>query len=80
MSFPESELTKEITIHQFENIPHERRLAAKHDDVAAEVKGGMYEDMPPGYYRSPAFLGTFTVSRHFLHYPSNHNPHSDYIP
>jgi hypothetical protein len=69
MAFPESEQTKEITIHQVENVPHERRLAAKHDDVTAEVKGGMHEDMPPGYYRSPAFLGTFTVSRHYSKSP-----------
>ena len=33
-----------------------------HDAVAPEAIGGLYQEMPAKYYRSPAFIGTLVVS------------------
>jgi hypothetical protein len=33
------------------------------DEVAAEAIGGTNADLPPGYYRSPSFIGTIVVRR-----------------
>lgn len=33
-----------------------------HDHIAEEAIGGHSGDLPPGYYRSPAFIGTVIVS------------------
>jgi hypothetical protein len=39
-----------------------------HDAVAPEAIGGMYEEMPAGYYRSPKFIGTVVVSSSIIHF------------
>ena len=31
------------------------------DEVAPEANGGTNADLPPGYYRSPSFVGTVLV-------------------
>jgi hypothetical protein len=31
------------------------------DDIAPEAVGGTNADLPPGYYRSPSFIGTVAV-------------------
>jgi hypothetical protein len=36
-------------------------IAIHHDKVAQEAVGGLYEEMPPGYYRSVNFIGTVVV-------------------
>jgi hypothetical protein len=44
-------------------------VALHHDQVAPEAIGGLYEEMPKGYYWSKDFLGTLIVSeqRSVLH-------------
>jgi hypothetical protein len=37
-------------------------VALHHDRVAPEAIGGLYEEMPKGYYWSKDFLGTLIVS------------------
>ena len=37
-------------------------IVLQHDQVAEEIVGGDYEDLPKGYFLRPNFLGTFTVS------------------
>lgn len=37
-------------------------IALHHDAVAPEAIGGLYEEMPKGYYRSKGFVGTMIVS------------------
>lgn len=52
------------------HAPH-ADVALHHDQVAPEAIGGLYEEMPKGYYWSKNFLGTLIVSLHlqFLSYP-----------
>ena len=33
-----------------------------HDEVAEVAKGGLVEDLPPGYYYSMNFIGTLTAA------------------
>lgn len=40
---------------------HNVAAAIRHDAVAPEAVGGVYEEMPQGYYWSPGFLGTLLV-------------------
>lgn len=51
--------------HQMENIqvPHTQGVASaiQHDAIAPEAVGGLYEEMPKGYYWSGGFLGTVAV-------------------
>jgi hypothetical protein len=39
----------------------EPKITLHHDTVAPEAIGGEYEEMPKGYYTSPAFIGTMVV-------------------
>jgi hypothetical protein len=42
-------------------------IALHHDAVAPETIGGLYEEMPEGYYWTKDFLGTLIVSSpHYL--------------
>lgn len=43
-----------------------------HDAVAPEAIGGLYHEMPAGYYRSPKFIGTVVVSYRILPYVYHH--------
>ena len=36
--------------------------AGNHDQVAEIAKGGQVEDLPPGYYWSPNFIGTLVAA------------------
>jgi hypothetical protein len=38
------------------------KIALHHDAVAPEAVGGIYQEMPSGYYRSVGFIGTVIVS------------------
>jgi hypothetical protein len=38
------------------------KIALHHDAIAPEAVGGIYTEMPPGYYRSLGFMGTVIVS------------------
>lgn len=37
------------------------KIALYHDAIAPEAVGGIYDEMPPGYYRSVGFIGTVIV-------------------
>lgn len=51
-------------IESFQHHPHTPavEVALHHDQVAPEAIGGLYEEMPKGYYWSKNFLGTMIVS------------------
>ncbi|KIW00482.1 uncharacterized protein PV09_08005 [Verruconis gallopava] len=47
-----------------ENVPKNPYLSGtdtEDDEVAAEAIGGTTKDLPPGYYRSPSFIGTIVA-------------------
>lgn len=47
-------------VEQHPNTPA-ATIALHHDIVAPEAIGGLYEDLPKGYYLSKGFLGTLIV-------------------
>ena len=59
---------KVVLEHQEAEISQHRHhaptadVALHHDQVAPEAIGGLYEEMPKGYYWSKNFLGTLIVS------------------
>jgi hypothetical protein len=50
---------REAAAHQMHTPPAE--VALHHDAVAPEAVGGLYEEMPKGYYLSKNFIGTVVV-------------------
>jgi hypothetical protein len=67
----ESENTKDEVMlehREAESVEHHHQhtpaaeVALHHDQVAPEAIGGLYEEMPKGYYWSKDFLGTLIVS------------------
>ena len=58
--------TKHGTTEKIEEptrAPEVTVIDSDEDEVAAEAIGGTNADLPPGYYRSPSFIGTIVVSR-----------------
>ena len=41
---------------------HPADIELHHDRVAPEAIGGLEKDLPPNYYRSPAFIGTLVAT------------------
>jgi len=66
----ETENEKSTTQHIDAEIGHAQHaqhapapaIHLHHDTVAPEAIGGLYNEMPAKYYRSPAFIGTLVVS------------------
>lgn len=65
----DSEIRKDDVILEHEDIreptsSHAQKpiSALHHDIVAPEAIGGLYGEMPKGYYWSKGFLGTLTVT------------------
>jgi hypothetical protein len=46
--------------HGIQHAPH-ADVTLHHDKVAPEAIGGLYDEMPKGYYRSKDFIGTLIV-------------------
>lgn len=44
------------------HAPEVTHIDSDEEEVAAEAIGGTNADLPPGYYRSPSFVGTIIVS------------------
>ena len=75
MEVPDSSLEKDnIILEHLDGSSTHRRVpvppALHHDLVAPEAVGGLYEEMPKGYFWSKGFLGTLAVSTHLSHFPS----------
>ena len=76
MEVPDSSIEKnDITLEHLDDSSTHRHIPAPlpalhHDLVAPEAVGGLYEEMPKGYFWSKGFLGTLTVSTHPSHFPS----------
>jgi hypothetical protein len=41
-------------------------IALRHDVIAPEAIGGIYKEMPSGYYRGVGFIGTVIVSTYIV--------------
>lgn len=54
-----TERAVELTANQHE---HPTDIELHHDRVAPEAIGGMQQDLPTHYYRSPAFIGTLVAT------------------
>lgn len=50
----------EASHHEMHAAP--TTIALHHDAVAPEAVGGLYDEMPMGYYLSKDFIGTVIVS------------------
>ncbi|KAK3673263.1 hypothetical protein LTR78_006808 [Recurvomyces mirabilis] len=60
-----SSAEKSAEIHHVEQTAHHEHptdIELHHDHVASEAIGGMVQDLPPNYYRSPAFIGTLVAT------------------
>ncbi|KAK5115251.1 hypothetical protein LTR62_001451 [Meristemomyces frigidus] len=49
-------------VEEFAHHEHPTDIELHHDHVASEALGGLVSDLPPNYYRSPAFLGTLVAT------------------
>lgn len=52
------------SVNNNENHTHAppSKIDLHHDAIAPEAVGGIYKEMPLGYYRSVGFIGTVIVS------------------
>lgn len=53
-------------VHGTGHLAPAANVALHHDQVAPEAIGGLYAEMPKGYYRSKDFIGTLIVSPFIL--------------
>ena len=60
MATTKSEVAEKIEAAH--HAPEVTRIDSDDEEVAAEAIGGTNADLPPGYYRSPSFIGTIIVS------------------
>jgi hypothetical protein len=60
-----SKLEAEKQIEVLSNAPSHSGSTSD-DEVAPEAIGGTNADLPPGYYRSPSFIGTVLVGVGFV--------------
>jgi hypothetical protein len=67
MSSPPRDSAKEMEVNRIEDVDHpslveDEKARAKGDDALSINEAALGDDLPPGYFYSPRFLGAVAVS------------------